>query len=514
MNTINPTISIVIPTHNRSDLLKRTLNALCVQTFPLEQVEVLVIADGCHDDTSKMLHAYKAPFTLQVIEQPGLGAAAARNKGAARARAKHVLFLDDDVEATSRLIEAHVQAHQNKLQQVVIGPYPPARSSRNDFFSIQLRGWWEGKFHSLRQPGHRWTYQDLLSGNFSIAVDLFTRVGGFDTNPAFKAHEDYELGMRLIQAGANFTLATAAVAYHHDASNLDRSYARKRQEGIADVLLAQRYPELLATLPLVQAQASNSYLDHFLQALAFLQPRAADRLALLLRRTLDSLESLHLRQGWKHLNGILVHYWYWRGVAEATGSQQALRQLIQDYSALHKQPGQTLELDLSRGLDEAECQLDEKRPFAARIRFGRQIVGIIPEQPGAEALHGAHLRPILATALAVPLLEAMVLEGIIAPSETSNRQKLRWSILRQSAWFGLHEPGQMWFEQYEQWQRLERQEPEADFALYEYWSRLRTLELETAWLEEECDYWQRRAVERLRRPEERQERVAHGVQQL
>ncbi|MBF8302594.1 MAG: glycosyl transferase family 2, partial [Candidatus Dadabacteria bacterium] len=61
MNRDMPTISIIIPTHNRSASLLRTLDALRVQTYPLQQVEVLVVADGCSDGTVEGLRHYTAP---------------------------------------------------------------------------------------------------------------------------------------------------------------------------------------------------------------------------------------------------------------------------------------------------------------------------------------------------------------------------------------------------------------------------------------------------------------------
>src|SRR5688572_32712199 len=81
-----PFVTIIIPTHNRSASLRRTLTALCAQTYPLPQVELLVVADGCTDDTVAMLARYEAPFAFHIIEQGGQGAAAARNRGAAQDR--------------------------------------------------------------------------------------------------------------------------------------------------------------------------------------------------------------------------------------------------------------------------------------------------------------------------------------------------------------------------------------------------------------------------------------------
>jgi glycosyltransferase involved in cell wall biosynthesis len=443
-----PIISVIIPTHNRSTSLRRTLDALRTQTYPLQQVEVLVVADGCTDGTVEMLRRYSAPFVLRVIEQSGQGQAAARNQGAIHAIGRLLLFLDDDVEPTPSLIEAHVRAHQRRSGQVVIGPYPPVLQSAS-FFHIELRAWWEAKFHAMRPFGHRYTYRDLLSGNLSLEAKLFARVGGFALN--LRVHEDYELGVRLIKAGTYLTFAADALGYHHETSEPNRSLQRKYQEGQADVMIGRRYPELRPSMPLAHSWESRSSLSRRLRALAFAWPEGGDRLAASLRSTLDLLEWMRLRSHWRRLLHALLDYWYWRGVAEELGTRRELASFLQYGLVRADESVHEIELDLREGLEAAEQRLDEERPMAARLRYGQHPVGLIPSQPGAEALRGVHLRPILANALAAPLLEALALEGVITTSTTVDRLKLSKSIRRRSAWFGLAEPGKMWFEQYNQW---------------------------------------------------------------
>src|SRR5262245_19563251 len=138
MNTDASTISVIIPTHNRCASLRQTLDALSAQTYPLQQVEVLVVADGCVDGTVEMLRRYRAPFGMRIIEQQGQGPAAARNQGAAHATGRLLLFLDDDVKVVPSLIEAYVSAHQRCPGQVVVGYLPPVLESQEGFFRIQL----------------------------------------------------------------------------------------------------------------------------------------------------------------------------------------------------------------------------------------------------------------------------------------------------------------------------------------------------------------------------------------
>ena len=65
-----PSISVIIPTHNRKNSLEELLRTLAAQKYPMNLVEVVVVADGCVDDTSAMLKNFQAPYSLKFAEQP------------------------------------------------------------------------------------------------------------------------------------------------------------------------------------------------------------------------------------------------------------------------------------------------------------------------------------------------------------------------------------------------------------------------------------------------------------
>src|SRR5574338_454432 len=208
-------ISIVIPTHNRRLLLQR------------------------------------------VLAPPARGPAAARTRAAAEASGDLLLFLDDDVEAWPDLVASHVQAHATaRVPTAVVGYLPARLDDRNDLFGVALRGWWSAMFERMREPGHRFTYADLLSGNFSIPSALFRALGGFDDR--LTCHEDYEFGFRLLRAGARITFEPKAAGWHSDHSDVARALRRKHDEGMSDVWLARRHPELWRALPCAVSESVQS----------------------------------------------------------------------------------------------------------------------------------------------------------------------------------------------------------------------------------------------------------------
>lgn len=404
--TTSPHLTVIIPTHNRIAALRRTINSLAVQEYPADQFEVIVVADGCSDGTVAELRQLQTPFAMTCLEQNGEGAAAARNFGAAHARGRWLLFLDDDIEATPTLVAAHADAHQVKSQQVVMGYLPPQFEGNLDFFQIGLRCWWEQQFFAMSRPDHRFTYRDLLSGNFSIEAEFLRKAGGF--NPTFRCREDYELGYRLLKQKAHFTFEPQAKGFHYDASTLDRACQRVFAEGKADVAMGRRHPELRASL-LFNRVENMSARERMFFRIAFDHPRAGDLLARRWYRRLQTLERLHQRHEWRETLHQLRHYWYWRGVAAEIGGRTALANFLQ--SCPMRPSVDAVELDLQRGLKQAERDLDELKPESVWLRYGETVIGSIEPEPGAEPLRGIHLRSLLVEHFSKPLLAVLALEA-------------------------------------------------------------------------------------------------------
>lgn len=465
-------ISIVVPTHNRCRSLQRTLEALRAQQYYLERMEIIVVADGCNDDTLPMLRTYRAACPLQIIESGGNGPASARNRGAASARGQIVLFLDDDVEPRPALVAAHAQAHGARPGQVVIGAYPPLPVARRSYFHQRTRFWWEEKFRELGAPGRRFTYQDLLSGNLSLDRATFARFGGFDTALG-KAREDYEFGLRLIKAGIPFHYVPEALADHHEheTSNLDSGLRRARHEGRSDVLIGQRHPEVVGTLALSFWRPGSRRRQRLLQWLVFHAPDLGDRLAAGQCRQLALLERAGLREQWGRLHNQLRLYWYWRGVAEEAGTPARLIALLREGAARAPRGLITCAINLAAGLEAAEHRLDTERPAAAHLWYItgtlRRHIGVLPEQPGAEPWRGAHLRPFLARHLALPFLRALAEAGAIHPAPPERLERLTGAIERLDRWYGPARVNEIWWEQYSQWGRLDARRAEVGKARLE-----------------------------------------------
>lgn len=103
-------ISVVIPTFDRSDLLRRCLKSLIVQTMDSVSFEIIVVADGPSKSTEAVVAELRGTTSvpaLRYLESPvHRGPAAARNLGWRSARGAIIAFTDDDCIVQPTWLEA------------------------------------------------------------------------------------------------------------------------------------------------------------------------------------------------------------------------------------------------------------------------------------------------------------------------------------------------------------------------------------------------------------------------
>ena len=76
-------ISILIPTHNRDELLAQTFKSLEKLRIPPKiEVDLLVVANACTDSTISVCEAAfpRMPMKSRLVEEPQLGVSYARNR--------------------------------------------------------------------------------------------------------------------------------------------------------------------------------------------------------------------------------------------------------------------------------------------------------------------------------------------------------------------------------------------------------------------------------------------------
>jgi GT2 family glycosyltransferase len=243
-------VSVVVPTFQRCASVQRTLEALARQTIAPTEFEVIVSIDGSDDGTKELLRDFQAPYRLRAIWQPNQGRATARNAGIRLAAGSLIVFLDDDMEPVPGFLLAHRDAHSPRSRLGVVGAAPIPFDSSSPPIVHYRRSGMSARLERLAQPGYKLGFRDVYSSNFSIPRDVILEVGGFDEAFKLYGHEDYELALRLLEAGVEFVYSPQAMAYQ----GYDKDFAALARDSVARghtaVLFAGKHPDVASTLKL------------------------------------------------------------------------------------------------------------------------------------------------------------------------------------------------------------------------------------------------------------------------
>jgi hypothetical protein len=317
------------------------------------------------------------PCPLRVVDEPKRGLAAARNHGARVAQHPIVLFFDDDIHPVPGFLAAHAAAHAGAREDhLALGYYPPATTAQ-DLNAIAVRRWWSDHFRLLGEPGHRWRFTDICDGNSSIPGRLFSALGGLDEDFTAGRRQDYEFGVRLLNAGVPVAFHPEAKAWHHFDPDTATTLRNSRQEGRFDVMLATKHPAATSGLPLAGLAARIQRLP----AGGAWLPRATalDAWHRWGVAALAALEAANLHSRWTRLMRRLQLATYAGGVLEAIPDPAARADLLEP----ERWPRQELIVDLEEPGRSLQPDPVVMPRLSIRLR-GRRIAAVDAVAPGGQ----------------------------------------------------------------------------------------------------------------------------------
>ena len=128
MGAHTPLVSIVLPTHDRCDLLRQAVAS--VQAQEHSRWQLLIIDDGSNDRTAEIQDAYaERDARIRVIHQENVDQPATLNRGLSLAKHVCVAILDlDDVCVPERL-ERRIEEPEKSVGSRSCRPNPRATSA-------------------------------------------------------------------------------------------------------------------------------------------------------------------------------------------------------------------------------------------------------------------------------------------------------------------------------------------------------------------------------------------------
>lgn len=264
-----PEVSVVVPTHDRADLLPRLLRSVLGQQDV--DLELLVVDDGSRDHTAQVLSRCTDPRLRVLRHEQARGVSHARNTGTGAARGRWVAWCDDDdVWAPAKL----------RLQLDALAAAPGALWSNGGsvYVDSQLR-----LSRVRRCPSPATVAKDILrlnavtGGGSGVLADreLAQALGGFDTDLSMYA--DWDMWARLAHAAPLAVVDLPLVGYVEHAGGMSQ---RGLHLALEELDALERALEGLAQRSGLDQRLDRHALGHWMLRQQFSSGRRTDNVVL------------------------------------------------------------------------------------------------------------------------------------------------------------------------------------------------------------------------------------------
>jgi glycosyltransferase involved in cell wall biosynthesis len=210
---MNPALSVVIPTFNRANTLKKTLESLINQSLDKELFEIVIVDDGSNDGTAEMVADFNKHLKnhIRYFWQENKYPGSARNLGIMEAKSPIVLLMDDDIIPNKDHLRLHLELHLKypEPEVAVRGARMPGpggvdllRSNEPNILPIGST--------SNGEPIISTGY--FVTADVSLKREFVIKAGSFTSG--LPLAEDMDLALRLNAFGLKLIYCREAVAIH------------------------------------------------------------------------------------------------------------------------------------------------------------------------------------------------------------------------------------------------------------------------------------------------------------
>ena len=220
-----PDCSIVIPLYNRADLTRQCLTALAEVTDGVS-AEVILVDNASCDETPQLLEQLGAGVRV-IRNETNLGFAKACNQGAAAARGRYVVFLNNDTVPLQGWLRALVDVVESRPEVSVVGSrllYPDGTLQHAGVIfnhksqAYHLYAHLPGDFAAANRAREM---QVVTGACMLVRTDAFRAVGGFDEG-FVNSFEDVDLCLRLRERGGRVVYEPKSVLFHLESQTAGR----------------------------------------------------------------------------------------------------------------------------------------------------------------------------------------------------------------------------------------------------------------------------------------------------
>ncbi|NLC14081.1 MAG: glycosyltransferase family 2 protein [Chloroflexi bacterium] len=244
---MNPLVSVIIPCRNEEKTIHLVLEALFEQSFPLQNMEI-VIADGLSTDgTRRAIHAFSEAHPalfVRLVDNPkqiiptGLNTAIKASKG------ELIVRMDAHSLPNQDYVQRCYNAHQEGKAENVGGVWKISPQN-NGWVARSIAAAAANPF-AVGDAHYRFTekaaYVDTVPYG-SYKRELFEKIGYFDES--LLANEDYEFNTRIRQSGGRIWLDPAIQCTYFARATFAALAKQYWGYGFWKAQMLKRYPETL-----------------------------------------------------------------------------------------------------------------------------------------------------------------------------------------------------------------------------------------------------------------------------
>lgn len=242
-----PIVSVIIPCYNEQETIASLLKAIYRQTYPIEQIEV-IIADGMSTDktrqTIELFVADHPDLAVKVIENPDRVIPKALNRAIEHANGEIILRLDAHSVPYEDYIQRCVDALEKKLGDNVGGMWE-IEAGENTWIARSIA---VAAAHPLGvgdaryRVGGKAQFVDTVPFG-AFWKNLFEKIGRF--NEKLLTNEDYEFNTRIRLNGGKIWFDPAIRTKYFARKNLAELAKQYWRYGYWKARMVRMYPKTL-----------------------------------------------------------------------------------------------------------------------------------------------------------------------------------------------------------------------------------------------------------------------------
>lgn len=222
-------ISVIIPTYQRPELLRKCLHALTKQTFAQESYEVIVVSDGPDETTELAMKEVSSEQLIYLHTTEKKGPAAARNFGWKHAKGILIAFTDDDTLPDRDWLSSFWQSYNGKNEMAYTGRVKVPLSNSPTDYELNTAGLETAEF---------------VTANCCCTKAALEKTGGFDERFSMAWREDSDLEFQLMLHQVPIAHVPEALVIHPVRKAAWGVSIKEQKKGMFNALLYKKHPAL------------------------------------------------------------------------------------------------------------------------------------------------------------------------------------------------------------------------------------------------------------------------------